>query len=310
MQPKKVLSAVLPSSVKTFLKKAIRRSEDLTDQSAKFRRISSLKSKDFEFWEKNGYLVLPRFFNSKRIEKISDLIDQTWKDRANKPENFLVIDAFIGTEREQRVLLKDAPDEARNFPYKLNDLFLEFQEVRDLILDKKLAKILHDLLEGDPMACNSLSFERGSQQPAHFDTFYMPPLVPNKMLATWIALEDCSLDAGPLIYYPGSHKLKPYCFSHGGLHAVREEMPQCQRYIQAELEKHDLRPQKFAARAGDVFIWHAQLLHGGSEINNLKLTRKSIVTHYFRAQEHPGSYITMGKYRHYQNRYHQMPTSS
>ena len=124
------------------------------------------------------------------------------------------------------------------------------------------------------MACNSLSFERGSQQPAHFDTFYMPPLVPNKMLATWIALEDCSLDAGPLIYYPGSHKLKPYCFSHGGLHAVREEMPQCQRYIQAELEKHDLRPQKFAARAGDVFIWHAQLLHGGSEINNLKLTRK------------------------------------
>ena len=50
--------------------------------------------------------------------------------------------------------------------------------------------ILHNLLGGETMAINTLNFERGSQQAYHFDTFYMPAPVKDKVLATRIALED------------------------------------------------------------------------------------------------------------------------
>jgi ectoine hydroxylase-related dioxygenase (phytanoyl-CoA dioxygenase family) len=36
----------------------------------------------------------------------------------------------------------------------------------------------------------------------------------------------------------------------------------------------------FLAKKGDVFLWHGMTLHGGSEIENPQLTRKSFVIHY------------------------------
>jgi phytanoyl-CoA hydroxylase len=35
----------------------------------------------------------------------------------------------------------------------------------------------------------------------------------------------------------------------------------------------------FAARKGDVLVWHADLVHGGNPVSS-EITRKSIVTHY------------------------------
>ena len=37
--------------------------------------------------------------------------------------------------------------------------------------------------------------------------------------------------------------------------------------------------RRFQARKGDVFIWSADLAHGGSPIENPGLTRRSIVGH-------------------------------
>jgi ectoine hydroxylase-related dioxygenase (phytanoyl-CoA dioxygenase family) len=36
----------------------------------------------------------------------------------------------------------------------------------------------------------------------------------------------------------------------------------------------------FLGKKGDVFFWHGMMLHGGSEINDPSLTRKSFVIHY------------------------------
>ena len=37
----------------------------------------------------------------------------------------------------------------------------------------------------------------------------------------------------------------------------------------------------FLAKKGDVFIWHANLVHGGMPVANPGLTRKSMVIHYY-----------------------------
>lgn len=270
-----------------------------------FAGKASLTPAQRRFWDEHGYLVLPGFFSQDRVNEINRLVDTLWRKRTSDGGP-LVVDVFLDTPKEKRMYFKDAPEEAQRQPYKLNDLFLEYEQVRQFALAPELTALLHDLLDGDPLICNSLTLEFGSQQVDHFDTFYMPPCVANKMLASWIALEDVTPDAGPLQYYPGSHTLPPYRFSHGQLHAVAAEMPACHRYIAQQLTERQMKPEVFLAKAGDVFIWHAQLLHGGTAIANPSRTRRSLVTHYFRAQDYPGEErLKVGKGSYYMKRKHQ-----
>jgi hypothetical protein len=48
-----------------------------------------------------------------------------------------------------------------------------------------------------------------------------------------------------------------------------------------EVERHGLEETRFLAKRGDLLIWDAWLLHGGSEIARAGASRKSVITHYF-----------------------------
>jgi ectoine hydroxylase-related dioxygenase (phytanoyl-CoA dioxygenase family) len=52
-------------------------------------------------------------------------------------------------------------------------------------------------------------------------------------------------------------------------------------YIQGLIAQYGLEAKHFHAKKGDVLIWHANLLHGGSARRNIQLTRKALVCHYF-----------------------------
>jgi phytanoyl-CoA hydroxylase len=113
----------------------------------------------------------------------------------------------------------------------------------------------------------------------------MTPRTPKHLIATWVALEDTHEDAGPLEYFPGSHLIEQMKFSNGEYHSVESEMPEWQAYMNLAVERAGLKPARFAAKKGDVFIWHANLLHGGGPIHNPALTRKSLVFHFYSEQD-------------------------
>jgi len=237
-------------------------------------------------WDEKGFLVLPSFFSPTQTKAVLDVVANQWE--RSRTENIqTVIDVFIGTDREKRIRLKDAPDDARTAPFKINDLYLEDATVRNMALDPKLSAILADLLEGNPLCCNSLNFEYGSQQAFHTDSLFMTPPRKLNLAATWTALEDCHPDSGPLSYYPGSHLIPPYRFSSGEITAIAEEMDGYREYMTREVEKRGLKPEVFCAKNGDVFIWHSQLYHGGTAIKDMKRTRKSLVVHFFLVGDRP-----------------------
>src|SRR5262249_29814233 len=195
-------------------------------------------------WNKEGFLVLPRFFNPQATKAMIDEVANRWASRC-RPDNPLVIDVLEGPLCGKRMFMRDAPAEVEHLAHKLNDLYLVSDTARRLNLDSKLCRILTQLLDGEPVICNSLNFVKGSQQPYHFDTYYMPPPVPNKLVVTSICLEDWDHDAGPLSYYPGSHVIPPYVFSHGGIHAVAAELPEAVAYAEAEIARRGLQPEEF-----------------------------------------------------------------
>lgn len=250
-----------------------------------------------QFWDENGYLVLKKVLSPDQISQVLALIDTEWSDRA---ENRHHVDVLSGPDNSKTFEMRDTVPDHRKEVYKLNNLFVHRPLIRSVAFAPSIKGALEDILGGDPMICNSLNFERGSQQPFHLDTWYMPPPVDDMMVAANIALDPMTASNGPFVYYPGSHKIPPYRFSHGRLNIVDSEAAACDAYLRAEIDRRGLTPQAFSCDPGDVFLWHAQLYHGGSPIKDLSLTRNSLVVHYWRSgdmlpdsflQDESGSYI-------------------
>ncbi|MDQ0586633.1 ectoine hydroxylase-related dioxygenase (phytanoyl-CoA dioxygenase family) [Variovorax paradoxus] len=255
-----------------------------TEASMETQNLLSVEQK--QFFDTNGYIILERFFNEVQVSEFKQRIDHFWMDRGKG--NPLTIDCYLDRkDPNSRWLFREVHGDARNHPYKLNDTHLVDGLIQEFSISERLAKILKELLGAPASVCNSLLFERGSQQGPHFDTFYMPSKTPNKMCASWIAIDPVTDANGPLFYYPGSHLMEPYKFSDGTLRATQEEFPKAMDFIRKKLEEHDLKAVHFYPNPGDVLIWHAQLLHGGSAIKDMSQTRASLVTHYWTTLDFP-----------------------
>jgi len=245
----------------------------------------TLSAQQMQQWQELGYLVLKQQIQQRHVQALNQRLNQLWLQRRSL-RAAITIDAWLEEARSQRLLFSKAPNEARHSPYKLNDLYLEEPLVRAANLDPGLCRVLSELIDGEPLVCNSLNFEYGSQQSAHIDTLYMPPRKQNKLVVSWIALDAVDGSNGAVTYYPGSHLIPPFYFSTGKLNAVSAEMQNFHSYIGKELAARGIEEKTFHAEPGDVLIWHAQLLHGGSTITDRSKRRRSLVTHYFRREDY------------------------
>lgn len=242
-------------------------------------RDAALTAEQIAQWERDGFLILRDFMSRKDIARVKAVVDDEW---TNTAANDHEVDVLTGAHAGRAFKMAQAPAAARREVYKLNNLFARRSEIRQVALAPKLRKACAKLLGGEPLICNSLNFERGSQQDFHIDTWYMPPPVDDRMVAASIAIDDVDSDNGPMAFYPGSHLIPAYRFSDGRLNEIREESPQCRAYLQREIAARGLQEVEFRGKSGDVFIWHAQLLHAGRPIRDMARTRSSLVVHYWR----------------------------
>jgi phytanoyl-CoA hydroxylase len=238
-----------------------------------------------KFFKENGYLILPGFFTQDEIDLINLAVDSVWNDKSIY--NPLTISAYTGTAKYVETYIRKVSSEARKHSYKLNHLYLSRPDVLKIISKTDFCQVLTKLLGGAPLLFNGLNMEYGTEQRLHFDTFYMPPPKEGAMVASWIALEDIHPDSGPLRYVPGSHLIPPYRFSHGAIYAVESEMYMFDEYISGEIKRRGLREEVITPRKGDVFIWHAQLYHGGTLIKDPRKSRRSMVNHFWRSEDYP-----------------------
>lgn len=233
------------------------------------------KSDAIAEWDARGVLVLPRFYAEAEIDAVLADYRALWTDGRAR----VTVDDM---DLDRRMRLRDVSADARKaHRFKINDLYLEQASVRQLALNDRLVPLLQQLLGERPALCNSLSLEYGTEQEDHVDSLFMTPRTPAHLVAAWVALEDCSPESGLLRYWPGSHRIEPYIFSNGQRHSIPGEMGAWEDWMRAQVRQRELQSERFQARKGDVFIWNAQLLHGGSPIARPGRTRRSVVFHYF-----------------------------
>ncbi len=150
----------------------------------------------------------------------------------------------------------------------------------------RLIKLLNFLMGKKVVPFQTINFIEGSEQRAHSDSIHMTTEPEGYLIASWTALEKTHAGNGPLFYYPKSHRLpfvscQDYLSGHSTWQLGANSYKNYEDKIEAILETENFEKQYFYAEKGDVLLWHANLIHGGSPITQTGATRKSMVSHYF-----------------------------
>jgi len=231
--------------------------------------ITPYEADQLRKWVRDGYVIEESLLDG-------DSLDRVWSEY----EAMLASGALQPSE-EPHFTGDDVPGRVLD-PHKMAPA------IARLMGDPRLRHVTELLLGARSIPFQSISGHKASQQATHSDSIHMTTYPEGYLVAMWIAFEDIAPGSGPLVYYPGSHRL-------GVLHAedvgistedfkqwgYREFEAKYTPTIAGLIESEHLRPSYFHAKRGDVLFWHANLLHGGSARTDFSQTRKALVFHFF-----------------------------
>jgi ectoine hydroxylase len=233
-------------------------SRDLAPLKPAFASFPEPVQNNILSWSGNGYMIIEKLFGEEICDKINDEIDNLiWKKKLHF-----------------------------NSSHKLMFASRKSGFIKSITKDPQLKSVLEFILDKEVVAFQTINFLKGSGQRAHSDSVHMTTYPLGYLIAVWIALEDTNAENGPLFYYPGSHRL-PYLlnkdFNEGetSLTLGKRDYDDYENMVEGLLKKNPFEKKSFYAKKGDILIWHANLVHGGSPIINPALTRKSMVIHYY-----------------------------
>lgn len=235
-------------------------------ESPFFNRLlkeKSLSDKDEAIvrnYEENGFVVL------------TNLIDQK------------VIDALV-LDVKEKGFNPDFPIPEGRDHNRVQDLWKYSQSSKTVACHPEILRILELFYEREPIPFQTLNFLKGSEQMGHSDSIHFSSMPERFMCGVWVALEDIDEDNGPLFYYPKSHKLPQYNFSHLNASlrdtSYEKDYKNYERFIEDLMLELGFEKKRFLAKKGDVLIWSSNIIHGGCQQENSERSRLSQVTHYF-----------------------------
>ena len=168
---------------------------------------------------------------------------------------------------------------------RIQDAWQFNPDVQAVAANPQLLELLGKLYGRPAFPFQTLNFPVSTQQDAHSDSVHFSSLPERFMCGVWLAMEDISADAGPLFYYPGSHRWPILSNALIGRRGFGSNLASAQDPFadawHAMTEAQGAQAETFLARKGEALIWCANLLHGGSPQTDPRLTRWSQVTHYY-----------------------------
>lgn len=154
-------------------------------------------------YQKNGFLIIDDFLNTEEVEHWKKTIDKAIVDRQGR--KFPHSDIKTG---ENDGINADADYFGKVFDQIIN-LWMTDDEVKKLILDKRIGKMATLLSESDGIRVwhdqSLIKQPWGNPTAWHVDTPFWS-FTHREALSIWIALEDVTVENGCLHFMPGSHR--------------------------------------------------------------------------------------------------------
>ena len=225
--------------------------------------LRRLRREDLASFDSQGYLSLPGFLDASIIDPAREALREVSQ---NQSHGF-----------------------TKGSGMRFANLHESLPALAAIYANPQLYDVVTDLLSYQAYPCQSLTFIHGSNQAPCQDTIHLTSFPRGMMCGIWIALEDVAPDSGELFYYPGSHLLEAIlCRSH----QIPKVNPNARNYnefgsiygqaiTKLLAENPQVQRRHFRAKAGDVLIWHENLIHGDTPRLRMDLTRMSMVIHAF-----------------------------
>ena len=219
----------------------------------------------------HGYVVFPKATEESVIDEYLALIEAAWDD---PPDGCMCM-----VQGKYQLLPMDRKyyDEI----VKVGSLHMWFDRAGELLFPPPVLRFLTQIYERPPVAFQTLTLRRGSEESLHLDTGPLTLTEPMSLAGSWVALEDVQPDSGEFQFVPGSHHL-PELLHYGTDKAHHEDFQEYGTILTTTLrmcEERGLETKTFMAKKGDVLIWHGDLMHGGAPIRDPTRTRKSLIAH-------------------------------
>ncbi len=246
-----------------------------------------LKAK-LEYWHEHGVVIFENAIDTRLIDLLNEDLDAL----VRTPQDHDLTIEIAG----DRVNIRDCSTETltERDRLKFNHIHCASLAACHLSLSKCVTSFLGHIFQSPPCLLQSLTFNKGSQQPIHLDYPYVKSQkYLSRMAASWIPLEDVHPDAGPLAYYCGSQKpeVLPFFDWGGGNITMTPEATRTPMefayHLADEMRRLQIEPKVFLPKRGDVLLWHAYLAHEGLPIKDQSRTRRSYVSHYAPLDSYP-----------------------
>lgn len=224
--------------------------------------VSELPANELEIatqLKEHGYVLIKQFFDH-------SLIDKVVEECAGKYRN----DSIYHNENR-----------------RIAEAWRISESVSEVACNDRIINLLSTIYGKRAFPFQTLNFEIGTEQRLHSDTIHFNSLPNLFMTGVWVALEDVTPLNGPIRYVNDSHKLPIFnCDAIGIDSSSPKKDPylnyeKYENFVEGLVEGLSLKSSFAEMKKGDIFVWSANLIHGGSEIKDNSATRLSQVTHYF-----------------------------
>jgi ectoine hydroxylase-related dioxygenase (phytanoyl-CoA dioxygenase family) len=247
-----------------------RDAHDVLEAKRSRGEVSDADAKMLAHYIDHGYVVFPKAVDEDVIDEFLSLFEAAW-DAVPSVTSLHWKQQLVPMERKYY-------DEVT----KVCELHGYFARSEELIFPPPVLRFLTQIYERPPVAFQTMTMRKGSQENLHIDTGPLTLTEPMSMAASWLALEDVQPLSGEFQFIPGSHRL-PEQLNYGTDKAHHGDFVEYDKVLQRTLrlcEERGLKTETFMAKKGDVLIWHADLMHGGAPIQDMTRTRKSLVAHF------------------------------
>lgn len=231
---------------------------------------------DREAFERDGYLVFDPQVSGETVDGAVSDLEEDFHDPEPPRRRWLI----AGKRREPKYSVQT--------PDRIQDAWKASRHVKQIALAPTTLRTLEGMYGREPLPFQTLNFRVGTEQDPHSDTIHFNSKPPGFMCGVWVALEDIDMDNGPLVYYPGSHRLPEVTMTDVGVEVDPDTDNPYEAYeagyvphIAATIEREGLEAKYATLKKGQAIIWAANLLHGGAPQRDRSRTRHSQVTHYF-----------------------------
>lgn len=160
------------------------------------------------------------------------------------------------------------------------------EDARDIAAHPKILSLLQEVYRRAPIPISTINTKRGTEQDFHADGLFRATAPRRYYVTVWVPLEDIDESNGPIVAYPGSHRLPDFYYVDMGLTATSQNSlleyyeEGYDRLFRRLIDAGRFTPRVYTPKAGQALIWTAGLIHRGAIIRDPNRTRYVQITGY------------------------------